>query len=405
MNDKVVITGFGLVSSLGLTASETWESLLSGQSGIRPAEGTDMQGFNCKAAAPVNGLDPSGLGIHPRDARIMDKHSHMLMKCGQDAYKHAKLDTASIPAEETGFYAGMGMIDYNISDLLPAVLKSLDTRNNLDYDAFYSRAYQEIHPLWPLSMLNNISFCQVAINLGLKGENTVFSPHADSGAQAIIEGVNSIIEKKAQAVLAGGVSEKISPMSLARSSWFGGTVPGEGCGIIALELLSSAKNRQTSCFAAITGYACAFEKSGGPHGPSSTAVSNAMDQAISRAGLRPSDIDLIIAHGDGTHAGDKNEIEAINNTFSDCLDKVNVFTSKGALGHLLAAAPAVDIILGIYMLRDGIIPAVCNASPVDKDIRFKVACNVPVKKDLKRILINACSYEGQCASLIIEKVV
>jgi 3-oxoacyl-[acyl-carrier-protein] synthase II len=426
MTDKVVITGFSLVSSLGHSASETWNALLSGGCGIRPIEDFDVQGFKCKAAARVHGLSPLELGIHHRDARIMDKHSLMLMKCSQDAFKNSMVNAASVPGEDIGFFAAMGMVDYNIGDLLPAVLKSSDPHSNLNYAAFYSSGYQEIYPLWPLSMLNNISFCQVAVSLGIKGENTVFSPHADSATQAIIEGVNTIIEKKAQLVLAGGVSEKVSPLSLARASWSGilndaggfldetlcrpfgkdrkGTIIGEGCGIVTLESLSSARKRQAPYFAAITGYACAFGKNGSCNCPTSGALSNAMEHALFQADLKPSDIDLIIAHGDGTHMGDKNEIEAIHHTFSNCISKINVFSSKGAVGNLLAGAPAVDIILGICMLRDGIIPTVCNALPLDENIQFKVISKEPLKKDLKRILINASSCEGQCASLIIEAV-
>ncbi|MBI5098701.1 MAG: hypothetical protein HZB30_05630 [Nitrospirae bacterium] len=457
MDDKVVITGMGVVSSLGHSTSETWNALLSGGCGIRPIEDFDVQGFKCKVAAQVHGLSPLELGIHHRDARIMDKHSLMLMKCSQDAFKNSMVTAASIPGEDIGFFAAMGMVDYNIEDLLSAVLKSLDSHSNLNYTAFYSSGYQDIYPLWPLSMLNNISFCQVVVSLGIKGENTVFSPHADSGTQAIIEGANTIIEKRAQLVLAGGVSEKVSPLSLARTSWAGilntsnpptppfakggntpltpldrgespplkkgekggfsdemlcrpfgkdrkGTIIGEGCGIVTLESLSSAKKRQAPYFAAITGYACAFGKSESCNCPTSRALSNAMEQALFKADLKPSDIDLIIAHGDGTHMGDKNEIEAIHHTFSNCISKINVFSSKGAVGNLLAGAPAVDIILGICMLRDGIIPAVSNALPLDEDIRFKVISKEPLKKDLKRILINASSCEGQCASLIIEAV-
>ncbi|RJQ16413.1 MAG: hypothetical protein C4560_09585 [Nitrospiraceae bacterium] len=421
MDDKVVITGTGIVTSLG---TETWASLLAGGKGIRTVEGFDVSSFNCKAAAQVHGLDSSAVGVHPRDARIMDRHSLMLMKAARAAFSHAKLDAAYVPGEEMGFFTGMGMVDYNIGDLLPAILKSLGPQGSLDYKAFFSGAYREVYPLWPLSMLNNISFCQVAIDLGIKGENAVFSPHADSGAHAIIEGANSLIEKKALAVLAGGVSEKVSPSSMSRASWYGiltegqrgdytcrpfseernGTILGEGCGIVALELLSSAKKRSAPCLAALTGYSCSFGKSREFNGPASEAISRAMEGALAKAGLKPADIDLIIAHGDGTRDGDKNEIGAIHQTFSDRINKVNVFSSKGALGHMLAGAPAVDVVLGIHMLQNGIIPAVVNAGPLDGNVRFNVPCRGPVKRDIKRILINAHSYEGQCVSLIIEAV-
>ncbi|MEW6713569.1 MAG: beta-ketoacyl synthase N-terminal-like domain-containing protein [Nitrospirota bacterium] len=414
MDDRVVITGTGMVTSLGLSASETWNALLAGKSGIKPIDDFDAGGFDCRAAAQVNGLNPSDLGIHPRDARIMDKHSFMLMKCSHDAYRESRIDRASIEGEDIGFFAGMGMVDYNRDDLLPALLKSRDADGNLDYKKFFSGAYQEIHPLWPLSMLNNISFSQVAISLDIRGENAVFAPHADSGAAAIAEAVRALFERKAKIAIAGGVSEKVSPSSLARADLAGilskagnkreaacrpfsadrnGTLLGEGCGILALELLSSAHARRASCKAMITGYGFAFD-----------ALSIAMRSAIENAGLIPSDIDVVIAHGDGTHSGDKNEAEAINQIFSDCMEKIFVYSSKGALGNMFAGAPAVNIILGVHMLEHGLIPATLNAMPLDKSVRFNLVHDKPLRASPKRIMVNSQSYEGQCASLIIEAV-
>lgn len=413
MTDSVVITGTGLVSSLGLSSSETWNALLAGKSGIHQITDFDASGFDCRAAAQVNGLNPSDLGIHPRDARIMDKHSFMMMKCSH-AFKESCIDRASIEGEDIGFFAGMGMVDYNRDDLLPALLKSRDPDGNLDYDRFFAGGYQEMHPLWPLSMLNNISFSQVAISLDIRGENAVFAPHADSGAAAVAEAVRALSERKAKIALAGGVSEKVSPSSLARAGLAGilsktennseaacrpfsaernGTILGEGCGILALELLSSADARGASYKAMITGYGFAFDD-----------VSIAMQRAIEYAGLAPSDIDVIIANGDGTCSGDKNEAEAIHQIFSDCTEKIFVYSSKGALGNLFAGAPAVDIILGLHMLEHGVIPATLNAMPLDKSVRFNLVHDRPLRASPKRIMVNSQSYEGQCASLIIEAV-
>ena len=423
MDDKVVITGTGIVSSLGLSASETWDALLSGKCGIRPVDDFNAQGFECRTAAQVQGLDPAAPGIHPRDLRIMDKHSFMLMESARSAYKQSKLDNGSVSPDETGYFAGMGMVDYNIEDILPAVLNSTDREGNLDYDKFFSDACRQIHPLWPLSMLNNISFCQVAIDLNIKGENTVFSSHADSGIHSIIEACNVVFEKKARVALAGGVSEKVSPLSMARALWFGilntsdneaqcrpfgkgrsGTVLGEGCGIISLELQSSAEKRNVPPLAAVTGYGASFETGKESNCPAAKAISLSMEKAIARANLRPADIDLIIAHADGTYMGDREEIQAIHRTFGGCIDKVNVFASKGALGHMLAGSPGVDAVLGIYILKNGIIPATYNALPVDDGIEFNLVSRDPLKINPKRILINSRSYEGQCASLIIEAI-
>jgi 3-oxoacyl-[acyl-carrier-protein] synthase II len=419
-NKRVVITGAAMLTSLGLSMNETWDALLSGKCGIQKIEDFDAEGFKCKHAAQAHGFDPSVLDIHPRESRIMDLHSYMLMKCSRDAFRASLIDSAFIEQEEIGFFASIGMVDYNIRDLLSSVFNSLDSEGKLDYDKFYSTHYQEIYPLWPLSMLNNISLCQVAIDIGIKGENTVFTPHADSCIHAIIEAFNTVVDGKAKAILTGGVSEKISPLSLARASLanilnesdhnclpFGrerkGTILGEGCGIMVVETQEAAEKRHVNSLAAITGYGSSFDLDRESISPSSVAISASMKDALRKAELNPSDIDLVIAHGDGTAGGDKNEIDAIQRTFSECIDRINVFSSKGSMGHLLAGSPAVDIILGIKTLEHGIIPPVHGSLPLQDDIRFNVI-REPLKADPERILINALSYEGQCASLILEAI-
>lgn len=424
MQNKVAITGTGLVSSLGLTVSETWKSILAGKQGIEPIDNFAANGFDCAAAARVKGLSDSELGIHPRDSRIMDKHAYMLIKCSRDAFIRSGLNSLPVPSEDIGYFAGMGMVDYNIEDLLPAVIGSLNSKGDLDYDLFYSQAYQEIHPLWPLSMLNNISFCQAAIDLGIKGENTVFSPHSDSGIHAILEGYNTLIDEKAKAVLAGGVSEKVSPLSIARATCFEilnadskvngnwcspfakgrkGTVLGEGCGVLAMELYSHAVERQVPVQALVSGYGASFEKMHEANCPTANAISTAMNKALASADIQPSEIDVIIAHGDGTLNGDRNEIDAIHNTFQKHSKDITVFSSKSALGHMLAGSSPVDVILGIQMLNHGIIPTTHGSEHPDDDILFNIVTGKPVQTRPMRILINSQSYEGQCASLVLEK--
>jgi 3-oxoacyl-[acyl-carrier-protein] synthase II len=169
-------------------------------------------------------------------------------------------------------------------------------------------------------------------------------------------------------------------------------------------LLSSAKERQVHPLAAIAGYGASFEKSGESNCPTPEAFSLSMEQALARAEIMPSDIDLIITHGDGTASGDRNEIKAIHSTFAECIDQIAAYSSKGNLGHLLSGAPGVDVVLGIYILRNGIIPATCTALPLEEDIMFNVVVENPLRTSLKRIMINSQSYEGQGASLIIEAV-
>jgi 3-oxoacyl-[acyl-carrier-protein] synthase II len=423
--DRVMITGTGMICSLGSHVPEVWEALISGKTGIRIIDGFDPSGFACSLAAQVHPLDISDLKIHPRDARIMDTPSFLLLKATREAFSNARLEGTQIPREEIGFFAGMGMIDHDIGDLLPAVLKSLNASGELDYSAFYSGGYMEVYPLWPLSMLNNIGFCQVGTSLDLQGENTVFSPHADSGVMAVAEGMKSVVDGRANVALCGGVSEKVTPFSLARAHLCGvlnttaakdsspcrpfnaerrGTILGEGAGVIALELESSARRRGVEPLAAVAGYGCSCECRGGFAGPTARAMTLAMENALDLSGLKPSEIDLVMAHGDGTLAGDRNEIEAIQHVFSGCIESLHVFSSKGALGHLLAGAPLVDMILGISTMNHGFIPATLHTTIPDPSIRFHLVHGEPVKKSVKRILVNCQSCEGQAASIVLEAV-
>ena len=424
-HERVVITGAGIVCALGNSLPSVWDALISGSHGIRPIQGFDARGFACAVAAQAHGLHSHALGIDPRDTRIMNTHSSMLMKAARDAFFASGLDAALIPRESIAFFAGMGMVDYRIEDLLPAVLKSLDPRGALDYTAFYTEGYREIHPLWPLSMLNNMSFCQVAIDLDIQGENTVLSPHADSGAQAVSEAMKCVEDGKCTAALAAGVSETITPLSLARGHLSGilntsaesgkdyvkpfdanrkGTVLGEGCGVVVLELSSTAEKRGILPLAVMRGYGTACDPEAGFPGPSVKALATSMKSALARAEIGPSDIDLIISHGEGTQGGDRNEIEAIHQVFSESPERVGVFSSKGAVGHLLAGAPVVDLVLGISILRNGTIPMTLHTRNPDPAIRFTLVTGEPRGADVRRILVNCQSSEGQAASLIVEGI-
>ncbi len=126
-----------------------------------------------------------------------------------------------------------------------------------------------------------------------------------------------------------------------------------------------------------------------------------MQIALEGAGLRPFDIDVLIAHGDGTAAGDRSEAEAVNQIFSGS-GGLKVYSSKGALGHMLAASPVVDTALGIQMLRTGTVPPTLNADPLDDSIKLNIVTGKAVKMDIRRVMVSCMSHEGQCAALIVE---
>ena len=177
--------------------------------------------------------------------------------------------------------------------------------------------------------------------------------------------------------------------------------------MLSLELQSSADARGAGYGASVSGYGFAFDPGEDEAAPAVNAIAYAMQQAVEAANLKPEDIDLIITHGDGTGAGNKNEIEAIHEVFASCLDKIRGFSTKGAIGHLHAAAPVVDAIFGMQILEQGVIPATIKGPgsvEVEDKMRFHVITGEPLTANVRRILINCQSHEGQCASLILEKI-
>jgi 3-oxoacyl-[acyl-carrier-protein] synthase II len=424
MSEPVVITGRSLATALGRGLDETWASLLAGRSGIGAIEGFDASGFPCQSAACVSGIDEQSLDLPRRESRIMDLHSFILMKCATEAMADSGLQQHEDAAADTGFFAAIGMVDYRQEDLTGAVSASRDEQGGIDYDKFYEQNFRDIFPLWPLSMLNNIALCQVAVRLGLRGENTVFSPHGDSAIQAVAEAAATVEEGGNSAVLAGGVGEKVSESSLARGLLHGmlntrdrvdpcrpfstdraGGVLGEGGGVVLLESRTRAEARGTAATAAVGGYGSSFglaDPADATTGPSADAIRRAMGLAVERAGRRPEEVDLVIAHGDGTPEGDSQEWEAISGLFSGADSMTRLYSSKGALGNLLGGAPIVDLILAERMIRTGLIPATYGADDTDNIAGSMLVRGQPLEARPRVILINGFSYEGQAGSLLLE---
>jgi 3-oxoacyl-[acyl-carrier-protein] synthase II len=422
MPEHVVITGTGLASALGHNPEGVFQALLAGISGIRSLDDATHPNLAGTKGAPAAPLGPTSMEIPPRLANLMEKHLPLLFQASSQALANHYSDTISPCPEEIGFYAGMGMVDYGIADLLPAVLKSRDPHGNLDYGRFYAQGYREIYPLWPLAMLNNVAFCQVAISLGLRGVNAVFSPHADAAVQAIAEGAASLQSQTAKLVLAGGVSETLSPLSLNRARLSGvlapsddslngchpfaaqrhGTVLGEGAGMVVLELESSAHANGTRPLGRLTGFGFSCGTENTLDGASRNALAGAMSQALATAGIESAAVDVVIAHGDGTIHGDDYELEAIHQVFAKTITSLAVFSSKGALGHLMAAGPALDLVLATQMIKNQVIPPCPFSIPLDLRARFVVPAEKPLPTRVNTVVINACSPEGPCATMVLE---
>jgi 3-oxoacyl-[acyl-carrier-protein] synthase II len=421
MDDHIVITGLGAVTAIGSNAPRTWHAVLSGQCGISSMTGLEGAGPPPPPAARVPGLSARDLGIGRKDARFLGKAGLMLLKASQEAFGHAGLDERPLPADRIGFFAGMGAVDARPEDLGAALSGSLGPDGALSHARFFADGYRAIHPLWPLSILNNIAFCQTAIHLDIRGENAVFSPYNDAGVQAVIEGAETLRRGHARAVIAAGVSERVTPFSMARAAnsglptapaasrdapWrpFGrstpGTVPGEGAGALVLERHGDAEAGGATCLARMCGHGCVCEPEGESGPPTAAAVLGAMEAALTSAGLSFRDMDVLIAHGDGTGA-DRNEMEALTALLQQRRGGPALFFSKASLGNLLAGAPVVDAVLAVSMISESGFPPVLNPEPQNPG-GLPMVCGGPVAPPVNRVMINSLGPGGQAVSFILE---
>ncbi|MFQ3574795.1 MAG: beta-ketoacyl synthase N-terminal-like domain-containing protein [Thermodesulfovibrionales bacterium] len=344
-----------------------------------------------------NTLDLDLSQLRSKDARIMRKHTLMLIKATESTYKKSRLD--EISPEGIGLFMSLGIFDYEVDDLLQSTLKS--TRDNrLNYSEFFKKGYREIYPLWPLMMLNNIAMCQCAIRLGIKGDNAVFSPHSDSSLNAIYEGWMSVLEHHSDVAIVGALSEIISPISLVRyvlcntnSSRIGNTpaIPpyclSEGAVTLSLERRENAQKRGLQAVAVLKGFSAGFGFDEIKGGVSIQAIEKSMNMAIQMAGISPNEIDIVFTHHDTEIDDGINEYRAIKDIFDPI---PTVLSTKSIFGDMLACAGAFDVALAIKTFLD---------PHYIRDLFNKNIENAPY-----HILINAMSVEGNVTTLVLGRV-
>ncbi len=388
-SECVAITGLGAVCSLGNSVREIVEAFLRGKSAS-----VEIPEFGCFAAR-VQNLSAITTDVSPQLARTMGKHLSLLMASVGEALGAASLDQAMFDPGDMGFFAGMGMVDYHVEDLLSAVLRSLKGDGEIDYDRFFLQGYREIYPLWPLGMLNNVAFCQASIHFGLRGENSVFCPHGDSGVRAVYEAACALGEGKAKIALAGGVSEEISPLSLARANLKGVIGPhapaaflGEAGAMMVLEPFANAVGRGASILGRILGFGFSFERSQDGRFASKQAISSAIGAALADAGLAPAGIDLVMLS-----SFNESELEAVREVFALQADRPVIVAAPYVVGDTLAAGPVLNAAIVLSISGDEKLASnllLCSRGGDSK--AFTIG----------RVLINGISCEGGCGSMIIE---
>ena len=410
MRRRVVVTGIGLLTPLGLNRESSWAGLLAGKSGIGPITKFDATDFSCRIAGEVRGFDPHQF-LEKKDARKMDSFTHYAVAATKEALDDADLTIDASNAERTGVYIGSGI----------GGLELLEKQHT----ALLERGPRRVSPFFIPGMILNMATGQVSIIFGAKGPNVACATACATGTHAIGESARMIRDGYADAMITGGAESVITPLAVAGfcsmkalstrndeperasrpfDSARDGFVMGEGAGIVVLEEREAAVARGAQIYAEVVGYGLsgdAFHMSA----PSEDGDGpmRSMRIALKDASLEPSSVDYINAHGTSTPAGDRIEIMAIRNVFGDHADKLVCSSTKSMTGHLLGAAGGLEAAIAALSIRDQAVPPTINVENQDPECAIDCAANEKKEMPVEVALSNSFGFGGTNASIILKK--
>jgi len=417
---RVVVTGLGLVTPLGASVSETWTNILASKSGATRITRFDPEGFACQVACEVKPPEHE-YGFDP-DKRVDHKVQRQVdpfIVYGIDAAAQALEDAGLTEMSEEERYRAGCSIGSGIGGL-PGIEK--------ESIVLHERGPRRVSPHFVHGRLINLISGQVSIKYGLMGPNHAVVTACSTGAHSIGDAARMIAMDDADVMLAGGAESALCPLGIAGFSQAralstnfndaperasrpydrdrDGFVMGEGAGVIVLEEYERAKKRGANIYAEVTGYGLSGDAYHvtAPH-PEGSGAYRAMEMALKKAKLSPSDIDYINAHGTSTPLGDELELGAVRKLFGNAIATTSMSSTKSAIGHLLGGAGAVEAIFCILAMRDGIVPPTLNLdNPSDGCEGVDLVPHVPKERKVGAVLNNAFGFGGTNASLVMQAV-
>jgi len=410
MNRRVVITGIGLVTPIGLNAAENWEALLSGKSGIGPITRFDTTGFSTAIAGEVKNFDPLKF-IEKKEVKKMDRFIHYAIAAADEALADSGLKITPDNAERVGVIIGSGMGGL---ETLCANENSLSQHGPGRVSAFFIPG-----------CVINLAPGQVSIRTGARGPN--FSPVSAcaSGTHTIGEAYHIIRRGDADAIIAGGAEATVSPLAVAGFSNMkalstlnerpekasrpfdaerDGFVMGEGSGILILEELENALRRGAKIYAEIAGFGMNSDAYhiAAPLADGSGAA-RCMELAVASAGLKPEEIDYINAHGTSTPLNDAMETAAVKTAFGNHAAKLMISSTKSMTGHLLGAGGGVETAYCALTLHHQIAPPTINYEHPDPRCDLDYVPNQPRRAKMETAMSNSFGFGSTNACVVLKK--
>src|SRR5665648_61349 len=410
MINRVVITGIGLVTPIGIGKEEFWQSLIQGKSGIDKISYFDTSEYPTKIAAEVKNFDYMNF-ISPKEANRMDKSTQFSMVSAMLALEDSKLEIPKIDSYSTGVIIGSGIGGIGTFEKQHKMLLENGPRR--------------VSPFFIPMMISNISAGEIAIKIGAKGPNGVITTACASSTHAIGMAFKLLQQGDAQIILSGGTEAAISPMALAgfckmkalsirnnepsrASRPFDierdGFVMGEGAGILILETLKHAKERNANIYAEIFGFgmtADAYHITA--PAPDGEGAIRAMEIALGDAKINPSKIDYINAHGTSTPLNDKLETLAIKKVFGKHAYDLKISSNKSMTGHLLGASGGVEAIATALTIKNNIIPPTINYNSPDPECDLDYVTNKSEKGIVNYAISNSFGFGGHNGVIVLGK--
>jgi len=404
---RIVLTGLGVVSPIGIGKKAFRDALLRGESGTKRISVFEASTYPTQVAGQICGFDPADFIPH-KEARRMDRSSHLILASSLMALEDSKLDLNNEDCSRIGVFTGTAVGGQGWAFR--------------EYEVFKEKGIRRINPFTAISTFPNASSAQISAKLALKGPSDTISSGCVSSTVALGYAVDYIRSGKIDIAFAGGTdaplepgifgaycaarvmtTEAQCPRNVPRPFDLGrdGIVISEGAAVLVCESLEHAVDRGARVYAEVMGWSHNADPYSmmmlNPNGMQAEAV---MRQAIADAGIGVHDVDYIQAHAAGTIEDDKTEARALRSTFGDCIDKIPVVSVKSMLGHTQGACGAVEGVAAALATHCGVVPPSINCDRIDPECSVNVNVGAAIRKPIGHMLMNTFGFGGKNASVV-----
>jgi 3-oxoacyl-[acyl-carrier-protein] synthase II len=408
--NRVVVTGIGTVNPLGLDTATTWENLIAGKSGIDYITLCDPEPLGTKFAGEVKGFEPTNY-MSRKDAHRMDRFAQLAVAASPEAVKQARLEIDDSNQDNIGVIVGSGI----------GGLTTLFEQSKV----LLEKGPKRVSPFLAPMMIADIAAAQVSIALGVKGPNLCITSACSSGSDAIGAAYELIKHGDAEVMIAGGTESIINPIGITAFNALkaistrnsepqlasrpfdaerDGFVIGEGACVLILENLAHAQKRGVNILAEIVAYGATADSFHVTQPAENGEVAaRAMQIALEKAGIAPSEVDYINAHGTSTPLNDVTETRATKTAFGDYAYRIPVSSTKSMTGHLIGCAGAIEAAICIMVIRHGIIPPTINLTHPDPECDLDYVPNVARRAKVTTALSNSFGFGGHNSVLVFRE--